>query len=95
MDIFTNTGIRHTVEKKGIYLLNPNHVKVREINTWTTMDGKIRFIKDLSDSHLNNILPYILRRMGTIGGYPQKTLNIIQNEIEYRRINNISVLEYE
>ena len=94
MGIFTNSGIKKLTENKGICLIDPKHIIKRELMTWTTKAGEIRYIKELSDSHLNNILPFILNRIPTFE-YLNDALKVIQDEIEYRIIYNITVPNYE
>jgi hypothetical protein len=51
----------------------------------------IRYIKDLSDEHLKNIIPFIDERILIYGPH---MLDLMRNELIYRRINNISVSNY-
>lgn len=50
-----------------------------------------RLIKDLSDEHLQNIIPFIQER---VRFYGHLMLSHMMNEVEYRRVHNISVPDY-
>ena len=74
-----------------------SHIQDREIKTWGSY-GKNgdepltrRLIKDISDDHLANIIPFIKRHTAH---YTSDTLQMMVSELEYRLVNNISVPEY-
>lgn len=74
-----------------------SHIQDREIKTWGSY-GKngdepltIRLIKDLSDEHLENIIPFIKRH---VTYYTSDTLQLMMREKYYRELMRISVPEY-
>jgi len=74
-----------------------NHERIREIEQWGSFgrngDEPLteRYIKDLSDEHLKNIIHFIDERILVYG--PDQ-LDLMRNELMYRRIKNISVPDY-
>ncbi len=73
------------------------HYIVRETSSWGSfgIDGNesltTRLIKDISDSHLMNIITFI---KSNFGSYSQKIYKDMLNEVEYRAENQISVPDY-
>lgn len=74
------------------------HELRREVKQWGSC-GKLhdeeitfRFIKDISDSHLLHIIPWIKRYKYA---YSNDTLNLMLDEQEYRSKNYIFVEEYK
>ncbi len=73
------------------------HERIREIEQWGSFgrngDEPLteRYIKDLSDEHLKNIIHFIDERILVYG--PDQ-LDLMRNELMYRRIKNISVPDY-
>ena len=72
------------------------HSELRETQRWGSY-GKngnepltTRFIKDLSDEHLENIIEY----MNVNIRFFQPMMEIMLNEREYRRVHNIYVKPY-
>lgn len=67
----------------------------RQVKTWGTFgkngDEPLRhiLIKDISDSHLENIIIFINRNI-----YPNLTLLLMLREQQYRYVYNISVPDY-
>ncbi len=73
------------------------HEQIREIEQWGSYgrngDEPLtkRYIKDLSDEHLKKIIPFIDERVLLYG---PAQLDLMSNELIYRRIKNISVPDY-
>lgn len=67
-----------------------NHPTDRNKITWLTRDHQRILIKDLSNSHLNNILTYIKDN----NRYSKELVDLIEIEICYRQNNDIIVADY-
>jgi len=60
------------------------HSELREINYWTPQEGKRILIKDLTDSHLSNIINFLSKKKYFRGAYT----TLIQEQF-YRKENNL------
>ena len=92
--VFTNIGLKEqetilSVKKTGF---SREFLHFRENKSWGSMDGNERLIKNLSDSHLDNIIIYIAKNNQH---YKHDLLGLFQNEKLYRTVNTIKVPEYE
>jgi hypothetical protein len=73
------------------------HENLRMVNRWGSygkngdQELKFRFIYEISDNHLANIIPFV---RNNIIRYGQEWLNFLIDEVEYRRVHNISVPNY-
>lgn len=91
--IFTNTGL---MEYKTLIQTKKNgfsdeFFRFRIKTKWGSTDGSNRFIKDISDSHLENIIIWVVKRPMA---YDEKTLRMLRTEKVYRQVKNIKVPEY-
>ena len=74
-----------------------SHAKIREEFKWGSfgMHGNEqrtdRLLKDIADSHLANLIPFIQRYSEH---YPEEILNTFQNELVYREEHGIIVPDY-
>lgn len=68
-----------------------NHPRDRNKISWLTRDRQRILIKDLSNSHLNNILTHIKDNRSR---YSQDLLDLIEIEICYRQNNDIIIADY-
>ena len=77
--------------------IDMSHIEDRQVKTWGSYgkDGDepltFRLIKDLSDSHLENIIIFI-ERYHTM--YSPYRLRLMKREVEFRQLNGISVPDY-
>lgn len=78
--------------------MNPDHHNHRQNFRWGSFgkngdeDITFRFLYQISDDHLKNLLPFVLKRIDQYGPDCYRTF---VDEIRYRQANNISVPDYE
>jgi len=60
------------------------HSELRETNYWTTQEGKRILVKDLTDSHLSNIINFLLKKKYFRGMY----MTLLQEQF-YRKEKNL------
>lgn len=83
-----------------------SHVHDREIKTWGSFGEygdeplTVRLVKDISDSHLKNIIPFILKYQESVDdnhlmlANDYHILRLMIREKSYREVMNISVPDY-
>ena len=71
--------------------LEYNHDVDRETVSWSTQNGVKRLIKDLSDSHLANIIEYMSRKSNEGN---EAFIKFLKTEQAYRENNNEFVEDY-
>lgn len=73
------------------------HAELRRVNRWGSFGKngdqplKYRYIYELSDSHLANIITFVRERPFQYG---ENWLNFLNDEVTYRRAHNIFVPDY-
>ena len=76
------------------------HEEIRQTEKWGSFGKngdeplKYRLIKDLSDDHLKNIISFIEECFVEFNQKFNHAYPLMCNEIEYRKIKNISVPDY-
>lgn len=94
-----NTGLKFllTTRKYVLGNIDQSHIETRTTKYWGTKGyendppRKI-LIKDISDTHLKNIITYIIKYNNH---YSDSIKQLMENELTFRQLNNISVPEYK
>ena len=68
-----------------------NHEVDRGNYYWSTQNGKSYLVKDLSDTHLINIIKYVKQKNDP---KMKELVEFLQTEQVYRGNNEISILDY-
>lgn len=94
-----NTGLKFLLASKKYIMgnIDISHIESRNTKYWATKGyendpPRNILIKDISDTHLKNILSYIIKYNNH---YSQSTKTLMENELTFRQLNNISIPEYK
>jgi len=90
-----NIGLKSLLEKskKLSNIIPSSFWKTRQKYIWKTKDGKRIVLKDVSDVHLSNIIPYLENHPNEFSN-PRWRLAIMNLEKSYRELHNITVPDY-
>lgn len=93
MNLMTNKGIMEYEKLYHRYIMDgiPNEfLEKRRTLNWTTISGQKILIKDISDTHLDNIINLYIKKKFT----DARMYHIIMCEKKFRKLNYIIVPAY-